>query len=160
VHTTDLQTRISSTFAVGEREKGNGNNQDVRGSSEALAMFSLFREPPLRRKFREEFEELTALIRRSDLALRMVVAHSIHTANAAFQKSFASLEAFQVLPMSRQMDYVQKLSAMERELHAVEPAAAMGFGLFKMYVGALTEGDTQLANQFAKELDELSAPSE
>lgn len=114
----------------------------------------LFRkkEPPERAAFREEFEKVVATLHRSGEVAQMAVGHSINMANSVFLQRFPSMEFFSSLPKTEQYQYIENLSKMEEKLNTTDPHAAIGFGLFKMWIGAVTAGDKELVTAFSKEL--------
>jgi len=117
-------------------------------------MFDLFEkeESPERKAFREEFEQYTKALRNSEEISQIAVGHSINMANSFFMQTFSGPDEFINIPRQEQMEYIQKLSAMENKLAETDPQACLGFGLFKMWVGALAENDKELIENFSNEL--------
>jgi hypothetical protein len=114
------------------------------------------KEPPGRKAFREEFDTVTAKLRTADEVSQVAVGHSINMANSFFIQPFTAIESFRKLPKAEKLAYIQSLTSMEEKLTAKDPHAAVGFGLFKMWVGALAEDDEELIARFSKELAFLS----
>lgn len=121
-------------------------------------MFGFFkRENPNRRAMRLEFETVTRQLRSADPLAQMAVGHSINMANSLFRQRFTSA-SFQALPSSEQLAYIHSLTAMETKLQGElsDPTASLGFGLFKMWVGALMAKDEPLMAQMSEELAHFS----
>lgn len=121
-------------------------------------MFGLFkRENPDRRAMRVEFETVTRQLRTADPLAQMAVGHSINLANSLFRKRY-TVAAFQALPNRDQIAYIQNLTDMAIKLQseASDPTAAVGFDLFKMWVGAVAAKDERLMQQIASELSYFS----
>lgn len=121
-------------------------------------MFGFFKkkEPPGRKELREEFEKFTNALRRADDVTQMAVGHSINMANSMFIKRFGSIDAFCQQPKGERIKYIQSLTAFEEKMSQQDPSVALGFGLFKMWVGVLSEQDQELMSQFSKELGYFS----
>ena len=121
-------------------------------------MFEFFKkkEPAGRKELRDEFEKFTSALRRADDVIQIAVGHSINMANSMFIKRFGSVDAFCQQPMSERIKYIESLTAFEEKMSQQDPSAALGFGLFKMWVGVLSEQDQELMSQFSKELGYLS----
>ncbi len=79
-------------------------------------------------------------------------------ANSIFHQSYNSPSEFQALSKPQQIEYINKLTNMEVGLREEknDPHSSIGFGLFKMWVGAVSENDTELMNQFSSELAHFS----
>ena len=121
-------------------------------------MFGFFkRENPNRRAMRLEFETVTRQLRTADPLAQMAVGHSINMANSIFRQRYTA-SSFQALPSDEQLAYIHSLSAMETKLQAElsDPTASLGFGLFKMWVGALMAKDEPLMAQISEELAHFS----
>lgn len=114
------------------------------------------KEPRGRRELREEFEKFTSALHRADDVTQMAVGHSINMANSMFIKRFGSINAFCQQPASERIKYIQSLTAFEEKMSQQDPSVALGFGLFKMWVGVLSEQDQELMSQFSKELGYFS----
>ncbi|CAB3807283.1 hypothetical protein LMG28138_05906 [Pararobbsia alpina] len=114
------------------------------------------REHPERAGLRQDFEYVTSTARRAPEAVQMVLGHSINLASTDFVARFRSIEVFRVTPGAEKLEYLQQLTAAEMELQKKDPQAAIGFALFKMWVGALAAKDNELMRQFSKELSMLS----
>lgn len=109
-------------------------------------------EPPGRREFRAEFETVTARLRKTDELTQMVVGHSINMAHSFFAQRFGDVKSFRALSADEKHSYIQSLTAMEEKMMQEDPHAGLGFGLFKMWVGALTANDEELAKEFTDTL--------
>jgi len=105
-----------------------------------------------RKAFREEFDTVTAKLRRADEASQVAAGHSINMANSFFIQRFTAIESFRKLPKAEKLAYIHSLTSMEEKVTTKDPHAAVGFGLFKMWVGALSEDDEELISRFSKEL--------
>jgi hypothetical protein len=79
-------------------------------------------------------------------------------ASSIFHQAYPSPSEFQKLPKSERIKYINKLTDMENKLREErgDQSAALGFGLFKMWLGAVAELDSELMQQFSKELDYFS----
>lgn len=121
-------------------------------------MFGFFKknEPLGRKELRDEFVKFTSSLRCADDVTQMAVGHSINMANSMFIKRFGSGEAFCQQPTSERIKYIQSLTAFEEEMSQQNPPVALGFGLFKMWIGVLSEQDQELMSQFSKELSYFS----
>lgn len=121
-------------------------------------MFRFFKkkEPPGRKELREEFEKFTSALRRADDITQIAVGHSINMANSMFIKRFGSIDAFCQQPKGEKIKYIQSLTAFEEKTSQQDTSVALGFGLFKMWVGVLSEQDQELMSQFSKELGYFS----
>lgn len=112
------------------------------------------KENPNRKAFREEFETITQALRQADDLTQIAVGHAINMANSFFLQAYNNPSDFQKLPKAKKIEYINKLSNMEIGLREEknDPHSSLGFGLFKMWVGALSEDDTELMNHFHSEL--------
>ena len=120
--------------------------------------FGKKKEDPNRKALREEFETVTQALRQADEVVQIAVGHAINMANSIFYQSYSTPSEFQKLPKTKQIEYIKKLTNMEVGLREEknDPHSSIGFGLFKMWVGALSENDTELLNQFNSELSYFS----
>ena len=116
--------------------------------------FGKKKEDPNRKALREEFETVTTVLRTADNLTQVAVGHSINMANSLFHKMYSSPSEYQRLPKSERISYINKLTNMENKLQEEkgDSHSALGFGLFKMWVGAVAEDDTELMQQFSNEL--------
>ncbi len=115
--------------------------------------FGKKKEDENRKALRQEFESVTTALRTADNTVQIAVGHSINMANSLFEKSFSGAKGFQELPKSERISYIGKLTEMETSLKSKgDIPASLGFGLFKMWVGAAAELDAELMSQFSKEL--------
>ena len=122
-------------------------------------MFGLFkREDPDRRGMREEFEAVTRQLRSASPATQIAVGHAVNLANSLFRKSFGTV-SFQTLSTAEQIAYIDQLSVMETKLREVnnDLPGSLGFGLFKMWVGAVAAKDQPLMELMSKELSYFSS---
>lgn len=121
-------------------------------------MFGFFKkkEPPGRMELREEFEKFTSALRRADAKTQIAVGQSINMANSMFIKRFGSPDAFCQKATSERIEFIKSLTAFEEKMSQQDPPVALGFGLFKMWVGVLGEQDYELMSQFSKELGYFS----
>lgn len=117
-------------------------------------MFGLFKkkEPPGRKEVREEFEKFTTALHHAQDVVQVSVGHSINMANSLFAKRFGSVNEFCRQPASERIKYIQSLTAFEERMSQQDPPATLGFGLFKMWIGVVSEQDQELMSQFSKEL--------
>ena len=116
--------------------------------------FGKKKEDPSRKALREEFEAVTNALRLADNLAQVAVGHSINMANSLFHQVYSSPSVFQRLPKLDRISYINKLTDMENKLKEEKGDlySALGFGLFKMWVGAVAELDTELMQQFSNEL--------
>ena len=117
-----------------------------------MGWFSKKTQPPGRREFRAEFEAATARLRRTDEVTQMAVGHSINMAHSFFAQRFGDAKSFRALSADEKHSYIQSLTAMEEKMMQKDPHAGLGFGLFKMWVGALTANDEELVREFSNAL--------
>jgi len=112
------------------------------------------KESPNRKALREEFEMVTTGLRSADNLIQVAIGHSINMASSIFHQRFSSPSEFQQIPTSERYEYINKLTNMENKLRYEnnDECGAMGFALFKMWVGAVAELDTDLMQQFSNEL--------
>ena len=117
-------------------------------------MFGIFsnKERADRKALRLEFETTTRTLCSADEVTQVAVGHCINLANTAFMARFSSIERFKSMEMNEKLDYIKSLSRAEGGLGKRDAEAALGFGLFKMWIGAITADDDQLSAQFSKEL--------
>lgn len=120
------------------------------------------KEDPNRKAFREEFEAVTKALHQADDAVQIAVGHAINMANSIFHQAYSTPSEFQKLPKAKQIEYINKLTNMEVGLREEknDPNSSIGFGLFKMWIGALSENDTELMKQFNAELAHFSRKGE
>lgn len=121
-------------------------------------MFGFFKkkEPPGRKELRQEFAQVTSALRRADDLAQVAVGHSINMANSMFIQRFKSIDAFRQLPKAERLNYIQSLTAFEERMSQQDPHTAIGFGLFKMWVGVVSENDDELVSEFSKALGYFS----
>lgn len=116
------------------------------------------KEDPNRKAFREEFETVIHAVYQADDLAQIAVGNAINMANSLFLQAYSTPSDFQKLPEAKQIEYINKLSKMEVGLREEknDPHSSIGFGLFKMWIGALSKNDTELINQFSSELAHFS----
>ena len=116
--------------------------------------FGRKKEDPNRKAFREEFEYTTKRLRMAPEESQIALGHAINLAHSMFAQRFGSPEAFQHAGIQERHDYIAKLTIMEDKLREEKGdlAGSLGFGLFKMWVGAHSAGDAELIEQFSNEL--------
>lgn len=117
-----------------------------------MGWFSKKAAPPGRKEFRAEFESVTARLREADDVTQMAVGHGINMAHSFFAQRFGDVKSFRALPTDEKHSYIQSLTAMEEKMIQKDPPAGLGFGLFKMWVGALTANDEELVKEFSNTL--------
>ena len=124
----------------------------------AYEMFGVFgnKERPDRKALRLEFETVTKALHSADELTQIAVGHSINLANTAFVARFSTVEGFKAIPAIERIEYIKGLSRAEEAIGHGDSQAALGFGLFKMWIGAVTASDEELATQFSKELSFFS----
>ena len=115
-----------------------------------------------RRALREEFETVTSALRNSDDMIQTIVGASINIASTFFHNSYPNDKDFQKLPNSERISYINKLTDTEIAYRDEmgDPHLALGFALFKMWVGAVSACDTELMKQFNDELEYFSKKGE
>jgi len=64
------------------------------------------------------------------------------------------------LPTDQRLEYITSLSKMELEFEHKDPPVALGFGLFKMWIGMVSQQDEPLALQFSRGLAYFSRKGE
>ena len=121
-----------------------------------MGWFSKKIEPPGRKEFRAEFESVTARLRKSDEVTQMAVGHSINMAHSFFAQRFGNTSAFRALSTDEKHSYIESLTAMEEKMMQKDPHAGLGFGLFKMWIGAVTANDEELVKEFSGVLASFS----
>ena len=77
-------------------------------------------------------------------------------ANSMFIKRFGSTNAFCQKSTSERIEYIKSLTTFEEKMSQQNPSVALGFGLFKMWIGVLSEQDHELMSQFSSELEYFS----
>lgn len=114
-----------------------------------MGWFSKKTEPAGRKEFRAEFQKVTTRLRGADDAAQMAIGHSVNLAHSFFVKRFGDTKSFRALSAKEKNAYIESLSAMEAKMLESDPAAGLGFGLFKMWVGAVTANDDELVKEFS-----------
>jgi hypothetical protein len=121
-----------------------------------MGLFGRKTESAERKAFREEFEKVTALIRLADELQQIAVGHAVNLAHSAFAQRFPSVQAFLARPRAEQDAYIAGLTKAEERLNTTDFHGGLGFGLFKMWLGAAMAGDAPLVQSFSRELERLS----
>lgn len=114
------------------------------------------KEPPGRKEFREEFETIIAKLRRTDELTQTAVGLAINLMTSAFVQRFSDIKTFRALSKQEQHAYIQSLTKAEEGLIAKDAHSALGFGVFKMWIAALSADDEELIAHFSEELTFLS----
>lgn len=118
-----------------------------------MGWFSKRQESADRRAFRELFEKGMKDVRESELATQIAVGTGVNMAHNFFLKRFGTVESFVQLANDDRLAYLDSITRMEERMSGRgDRATSFGFGLFKMWLAALSAGDQELANQFLKEL--------
>jgi hypothetical protein len=103
--------------------------------------------------FRQAAEELKA----ADSITRIKVGMSINIASTAFASTFKEPSGFQSIPQEQQLEYMAKFRTAQEQARAKhDSAAALGSGLFNMWLCALTTKDDELMALIKPELAKLS----
>ena len=126
-------------------------------------MLALFKcENKNRKALRKEYETVLASLMNSDDTVQMSVGAGINMANTFFMKSYpGGHREFQEMPMPERIAYIEKITAMETNLHdKMEARLGLGFALFKMWLGAVSAHDTKLMDQFSEGLEYFSKKGE
>lgn len=110
------------------------------------------KEPPGRKEFRAEFGDVTKRLRDADDVTQTAVGHSINMAHSLFAQKFGDVKTFRALPSDEKHSYIESLTAMEEAMMKKDRHAGIGFGLFKMWIGAVTANDDELMKEFSGEL--------
>ncbi|MCP5331309.1 MAG: hypothetical protein H7A05_06845 [Pseudomonadales bacterium] len=121
-----------------------------------MSWFKKKKVDPDREEFKKQFESVISSLNQGEKIARIAVGHSINMANSVFLKAHGSVEKFKNLPRVEQFGYLTKLTELESKMWEQDPMSSIGVGLFKMWLTTVMEGDTELNNQFSKELAVLS----
>ncbi len=121
-------------------------------------MFGFFKkkEPRERLELRKEFEKVTMAVHSADSPVQIAVGYGINLANSVFVKRYSTVDTFVNLPREERTAYIVSLTQFEEKLCKQDPPAAVGVGLFKMWIGVVAERDDELASQFSKEISYFS----
>lgn len=124
--------------------------------------FGRKKENPDRKAAREDFERIIMALKSSSDLVQMTVGHSINLASSAFHQRYSSISDFQRLPKSEAISYIEKLADTESKLknEKVDYHAAFGFQLFRMWLVAVAQHDTELMHKFSNELVYFSKKGE
>lgn len=109
-----------------------------------------------RQQFRDEFVTVTAKLWSADELTQVAVGHGLNLMTTAFMQRFGDIKTFSALPQEEKNVYIKSLTKAEEGLIAKDPYAALGIGLFKMWIGALTADDEELIRHFSKDLALIS----
>jgi hypothetical protein len=125
-------------------------------------MLGLFgkKEHPERKQLRLEFEKATSALRTADELTQTVIGHAINMTNSMFARRFGSVQGFTALSLGDKVACMQQLTAFEARVAEKDPHMRLGTALFKMWIGALAEDDTELVQKFAEELVVFSRKGE
>lgn len=120
--------------------------------------FGSKKESPTRRAFLEEFETTSEALLNGPHSLQIAVGYAINLANSFFVKEFGGLEGFKSAGSTVQRAYIAKLTEVEVKLRdaKIDDASSLGFGLFKMWLGAVMANDQELIDKFARTLARFS----
>ena len=100
----------------------------------------------------EEFCSAAAFLRKREKATQIAVGIAIDMANSMFTRSFSERTNFLRYTSADRTAYIGKLAALERDSLSSDPHLALGFGLFKMWVAAVSQEDIALENRFGADL--------
>ena len=127
-------------------------------------LFGIFKkkEDPNRKAFREDFEGTVRQMKSAPVEFQIVLGHAINLAHSMFVQRFGTPEKFQRAPLQERNAYITSLTTVENQLREEKKdlAGSLGFGLFKMWVGTLSENDAELIQQFSRELAFFSKKTE
>lgn len=102
---------------------------------------------------RQAQEELAS----ADSMTRIKVGMAVNTASTAFAATFKSPAAFQNISREQQLEYMTKLKNAERQARTNQDStAALGFGLFNIWLCALITNDDHLMGQIKPTLATIS----
>jgi hypothetical protein len=123
-------------------------------------MFGLFRKKitsPAREGVFDDFRKAVEELNSAEPLTRIKVGMSINTASTVFANTFKGAGGFQSIPREEQLNYMAKLkTAQELARTKQDSAAALGFGLFNIWLCALTTKDNELMALIQPELTNLS----
>lgn len=123
-------------------------------------MFGFLRKKKLASERDGVFEDLRQAARElgsADQMTRIKVGMTINIASTAFAGIFKGPGGFQSTPRGQQCEYMAKLKKAQEQAHArQDSAAALGFGLFNIWLCALAANDDELMAQIKPELAALS----
>jgi hypothetical protein len=105
----------------------------------------------------KDFDKLTADINAADQVTQVAIGHGLNLVHSIFRKSYCDLADYKALPKSEKIEYLNRMSRFEEELlEQNNRETAIGCALFKMWLGAIAEGDDELAGYFSNQLEQLS----
>ncbi len=123
-------------------------------------MFGLFRKKsasPERAGLIDDFRKASEELRVADPLARIKVGMTINTASSAFSYTFKGPSGFQAISRNAQLEYMKKVKTAQELAHSNRDGeAALGFGLFNMWLCALIEKDDELMTLIQPELTKLS----
>lgn len=115
-------------------------------------------ESPYNATLLQDFERATLTLRAADPVAQIKVIHNIGLANTLFSERFGGMDEFRCLTPTEKCQYLDSLTVAENKLTKDGmPHAALGFALFKMWIGAVTVGDEDLFMRISGNLAEFSA---
>lgn len=113
-----------------------------------------------RTQLRDQFMQITAQLKTADPLAQAAVGHGINMVHSFFVRRFGDVSAFQRHSKTENLRFIDQLSELERKLGASDPHTALGVILFKMWIGAVSEKDQDLIDEFSAELAALSRRGE
>jgi hypothetical protein len=117
-------------------------------------MFGLFKKQARaeRDAQRGAFERVTKSFRKSEAAIQNRLGTAINMANTMFERKHSSIREFKALPVDTKNAYIKSLEHFEEVMGKTDAITGYGFGLLKLWLIVEAENDTELADQFSKEL--------
>lgn len=119
------------------------------------------KESKERQDFREEFERTAIKVRKTDTTTQIAVGLGISMGLKMFLINYKNNAEFQKTSAQEIEQFIRGMTQVEQGLIARYPGdpTVIGFGLVKMWVGALASNDEVLASSFSRELAALSTNS-
>ena len=119
-------------------------------------MFNFFKkkENSNRTAFCQKFERAIKELHAADHKTQVAVGTAINMADAIFQQSYETPQNFRNAESSEQLAYIDKITAVEDGLRNKqgEHYAALGFSLYKMWLGVIASRDNELFDRFYSEI--------
>lgn len=106
-----------------------------------------------------EFDEVMRKVDSFDDRLRATVAYGVAFSWRIFVASYPTAERFQDEPLSKQMEFVDKLTQLENYFKSKQSElglAAVGAALTRMYLAPLIERNAAMGNRMADRLERLN----
>jgi hypothetical protein len=110
-----------------------------------------------RTALKREFDAHRATLRGRGAAAQMAAGQAIKLSMSVFCQRFGSPDSFRELTPQRQAEYHARLGIKAGSEAVSATASALGFMLFRTWVGALISDDNRLIQRFTKQLSALSA---